>query len=296
MSRLPRPAPPASAALARLGFTPLEADVYAFLVRESPATGYRIAQGVGKAVGNIYKAVESLEEKGAVMVGEDGGNRLARAVQPAELVARLEREYQAACSAAVRKLGSADDSEPDDLLYRILDRGAFFERCRRVIRGARRFMLVSTCPGPLTELAEEFEALAARDVPVMVKTYGPARLKGVSIVEDPRGSAALDAGPGQWIEMTADGRELIHGVLDHDGRELHLGQWTQNPMLNWMAYTGRYADIALASLRQEFAQGPAAARLTAVLERFSPFATTVSEGKMKLVARYRRPSPAGRKR
>ncbi|MCC6675539.1 MAG: hypothetical protein IT436_00210 [Phycisphaerales bacterium] len=285
-----------TAALGELGFTPLEAEVYVFLVRESPATGYRIAQGVGKSVGNIYKAVEALEEKGAVMVGEDGGNRLARAVEPSELVARLERDFRVACATTLRKLGPADEAEPDDLLYRIVDRGAFFERCRRVIRGAKRFILLSACPGPLAELADELEALAARGVPVMVKTYGPAEIKGVEIVPDPRGARAVEAGPGQWIELTADGRELAQGVLDHENRELHLGQWTQNPMLNWMAYTGRYADIALAAVRTGINDGATAERLKAVLERFRPFATPASEGKMRMVARYRRPSPAGRRR
>lgn len=283
-------------ALGSLGFTPLEAEVYAFLVRESPATGYRIAQGVGKSVGNIYKTVEALEEKGAVMVGEDGGNRMARAVAPSELLARLEREFRTACAETLRKLGPADEAEPDDLLYRITDREAFFERCRRVIRGAKRFIMLSACPGPLAELADELEALAARGVPVMVKAYGPAELKGVDVVQDSRGASAVEAGPGQWIEITADGRELAQGVLDHDNRELHVGQWTQNPMLNWMAYTGRWADIALAAVYTGIEQNATAKQLQAELERFRPFATPASEGKMQLVTRYRRPSPAGRRR
>jgi len=285
-----------TAALCELGFTPLEAEVYAFLARESPATGYRIAQAVGRPVGNIYKAVEALEGKGAVVVGEDGGNRLARAVEPSELVARLEREYRDACRAALRRLGPAQDAEPDDLLYRITDRGAFFERCRRVIRGARLFVLASVCPGPLAELTGELEALAGRGVPVLIKAYGPVELRGVEVVQDARGAAAIEAGPGEWLDMTADGRELVHGLMDAESGELRVGQWTQNPMLNWTGYTGRWADIVLAAVKEGVRAGEGAARLQEIITRFDRFATPVSGGKMRMVSKYRRPSPAGRRR
>lgn len=284
-----------AAALERLGFTPLEAEVYTFLVGAAPATGYRIAQALGRPVSNIYKTVESLEQKGAVLVGEDHENRIARAVEPEELIARLEGEFQEACRTARARLGPAAESEPDELLYRIVDRRALFERCRRVIRHAQRFILVSACPGPLAELHHDL-AEAAKRIPVLVKAYGPAQIDGVHIVQDPRGQAAIDAGPGQWLELTADGDELIQGVLDHDTGELHLGQWTQNAMLNWMAYTGRWADIVLAAVRAGIDAGEDAPGLRAILDQFRPFATPASAGKMRMVSRYRRPSPAGRKR
>jgi hypothetical protein len=63
--------------LSTLGFTELEAAVYTFLVESSPATAYRVAQGIGRPVANTYKAVESLQQKGAVLVDETG-TRLCR--------------------------------------------------------------------------------------------------------------------------------------------------------------------------------------------------------------------------
>lgn len=283
------------AALGDLGLTPLEAEVYVFLVRESPATGYRIAQAVGKSVGNIYKAVEALERKGVVFVGEDGENRQVRAVPPEELVARLERDFRSACETAVAGLQPGDD-EPDDLLYRIVDRGAFFERCRRALSSAEKIVLVSACPALVNELREELAETAARGVAVAIKVYQPTKIAGVEIVEDPRGIAAVESGPGQWIEMTVDGREFIQGLMDHEGKDLHLGQWTQNPMTNWMVFTGRYADIVLAAVRQGLKGGAGAEEQRALLDRFKRFGSPASAGKMRLMSRYRRPSPAGRRR
>ena len=65
--------------LVSLGFTALAAEIYAWLPEEAPVTGYRIAQAIGKPAPNVYKAIETLETKGAVMVDE-GKSRLCRPV------------------------------------------------------------------------------------------------------------------------------------------------------------------------------------------------------------------------
>jgi sugar-specific transcriptional regulator TrmB len=85
--------------LTTLGFNELEAIAYAFLVENSPVTAYRVAQGIGKPVANTYKAVESLREKGAVLVDETG-NKLCRAVPPAELLRKMERRFRSQQSKA----------------------------------------------------------------------------------------------------------------------------------------------------------------------------------------------------
>jgi sugar-specific transcriptional regulator TrmB len=50
--------------LMEFSFSGLEAEIYTFLLRDSPATGYRVAQALGKPVANTYKAIESLQNKG----------------------------------------------------------------------------------------------------------------------------------------------------------------------------------------------------------------------------------------
>jgi len=63
---------PAAELLVPFGFTNLESEIYVFLLGESPATGYRIAQAIGKPAANTYKAIESLRlEKGYRAFGRD---------------------------------------------------------------------------------------------------------------------------------------------------------------------------------------------------------------------------------
>src|SRR6185369_9415584 len=101
-----------TSALVPFGFTELESAAYTFLLRESPATGYRVAQGIGRAVANTYKAIESLRLKGAVMI-EQAEGKLIRAVPPDELLGSLEAEFSRRRRSAARALSSVT-AAPED--------------------------------------------------------------------------------------------------------------------------------------------------------------------------------------
>src|SRR4051794_22303639 len=103
-------------ALVDLGFTDLEADVYVFLLDESPATGYRVAQGTGRLPANVYKAIESLEAKGAVLV-DQGSNRHVRALPPDELLALQKRRFEERQNRARKALATVRRSVEDDRVY-----------------------------------------------------------------------------------------------------------------------------------------------------------------------------------
>ena len=53
--------------LESLGLTQIEALAYAYLVANPSSTGYRVARGIGKPTANVYRALESLGRKGAVL-------------------------------------------------------------------------------------------------------------------------------------------------------------------------------------------------------------------------------------
>src|SRR5215813_10675313 len=96
--------------LQELGFAPLESSVYVQLLRQGPASGYRVAQALGKPIANIYHAIESLQTKGAVTSVDGGDTRLCRAVDPTELLAALQRAYAGRCASAERALAPLKQS------------------------------------------------------------------------------------------------------------------------------------------------------------------------------------------
>ena len=56
--------------LGSIGFSGLEIDVYLALLEQPNASGYQVAQKIGKLVGSTYKALDSLRAKGAVVANE----------------------------------------------------------------------------------------------------------------------------------------------------------------------------------------------------------------------------------
>src|SRR5215207_7262357 len=101
-----------AAALEGLGFSRLEGAIYSFLSGHSPATGYRVAQAIGKPVANTYKGLSALAARGVVVV-EDGPSRLCRAVPSAELFGQLMKDLQAKCARAADALAKVERSGDD---------------------------------------------------------------------------------------------------------------------------------------------------------------------------------------
>lgn len=115
--------------LTELGFTPLEAQTYTFILQNAGVTGYRVAQALGKAAANVYKAIEALESKGAIIVERDTHRRL-RAVPPAELFDQLERTFLQRRERAEQALAQIPDSPEDDSVYQL----SSWSRCWRASR------------------------------------------------------------------------------------------------------------------------------------------------------------------
>ena len=79
--------------LRELGLTDLEASIYVQLLGTKASTGYAIAKAIAKPVANVYKALTTLEKKGAIYV-EEGSNRLCSAVPAEELLDAMERNFK----------------------------------------------------------------------------------------------------------------------------------------------------------------------------------------------------------
>lgn len=291
----PSPAPDLAAALVELGLTPAEAEVYAFLLSESPATGYRIAQAIGRPVGNVYKAVEALEAKGAALVADDDDHRVARAVPLAHFAALLRDRVQTACAAAQSAADSLSVKSPpadfDDRVYRLTGAGQFIARARALIDEAATFLLALGAPAAYDPIADALVAAAARGIPVAVKSLVPIDLPGVRVIEDHRGQTALFNAPGHWLSINADGGQVLEAMLDPDTGDVLTGYWTRHPLIAWTSYTGLYSRLILEDLRAN----PASPIPNRGDPRWAPFEHPLSEGKRLMVERFRTPSPGARR-
>ena len=218
-------------ALQDIGFSEIEALVYAFLVGREPATGYRISHAIGKPTANTYKAVASLARQGAVLL-DDGGSGLARAVPPEELLAGLERRARERREAARAALAERVADVPDERVYALRTPDQALDRARAILGRAREIVLGDLFPGPLGALAGDLAAAAGRGVKVVVKVYGRVDLPGVAEVPESDAPRALAGWPGEPLTLVADAEEHLLALFDRGLAGVRQAVWSRSPFLS----------------------------------------------------------------
>src|SRR5262249_27302628 len=280
--------------LASLGFTELEAEIYVSLLQHSPATGYRVAQSIGRPVANTYKAIESLQPKGAVLVDE-GASRLCRAVPAEELLAQLERTFQRRRQDAANALASLHAAPEDERVYQLQSVEQVFERCRRMLAECQDAAILDVFPRPLDELRDPLAETARRGVRIAVKAYAPAVIAGVDVVVHPQGRATLRRWPRQWLNPVTDGREHLLAFLTADLQGLHQAVWSGSAYLSWVYHGAVAAELILAGLLRNLEEKATAADLRQAIAGYQYLFRADLPGARALLERFGKSSPSSRK-
>lgn len=256
-------------ALNGLGFSRLEAEAYMFLLRESPVTAYRIAQALHRPAANVYKIVEALAHKGAVIVDE-GRNRMVRAVPYEELLSQLTHQFTAQRDQASRALAAIGSTRGDERVYQLATREQVIERARQMLARADREVLLIAFPGPLAELIPWLEQAAARGIAIVVKTYGvPADAPKIAGCELHLSSLPVDSlaqYAGEELHLVADATEHLLALLRRDGG-LIQAIWSSSLYLSLFAYNALSAEISLTELGQAVIKDRSRDKLLQILRR-----------------------------
>ncbi len=217
-------------ALVKMGLTPLEAEIYAYLARGPVSTGYGIAKAIGKPTANVYKAVRTLQMKGAIVV--DGGEtQICRAIPPQELLERLDRQFQGHRDRAAEMLARLPAPSPDARVYRLSSVTQVMERCRSMIAAATQEMAVDAFPSPLELIVPDLEEATRRGIDVIVKAYAPLEIAGARVVIEPEADRVSARWPADWCNVVIDGSQFLVALLKRDGAGVVQAIWSESPSL-----------------------------------------------------------------
>lgn len=210
--------------LTELGFSEIEAAIYSYLVENSPATAYRVAQEIGKPVANTYKAVKALHQKGAVLIDETQ-NRLCQAVAPDEVLEKLRTEFNGRHLKAADALSKLKPSGDYEKIFSLTTAEQVFDRCRRSIEQAESIILVDAYPGVVKTIKPWLEEAGARGVTVVLQAYKPVSFRGVEVIEYQNAGEMLERWRGDWLIVVVDGAEYLFAFIGEDGRTVHNAIW-----------------------------------------------------------------------
>jgi sugar-specific transcriptional regulator TrmB len=235
--------------LVELGLTELESFIYTFLTENSPATGYRIANGINKPTANTYKALRSMLAKG-VVIGDDRKPQAFRSVPVDLLLERLEKRFQKMKSLAAAELANLKPTADDERAYRLVTAEQVYERLREMLRHCEQIMLLDLFPAALSELADDIAVAARRGVKVVLKLYQPAEVPGCLAVVEPSGAEIMARWPGVGVNGIVDGREHLIAFLSKTGSNVHDALWSRNVVISANYHGAMISEIMLIALNE----------------------------------------------
>ena len=240
----------AAQSLENLGFSEIESLVYCFLLKESPATGYRISHAIGKPTANTYKAIAALAQRGAIVV-DDAQNRLCRAVPPSELLDRLDRDFGARRKQAESQLAKIRPASNDDRVYQLGDVDQVLERARNMLGQAKSIALVDAFTKILAQIAPDLEAAAKRGVTVAVRAYESAKLKGATVLVATDAERVLATWPGEQLNLVVDAEQFMLALLTKDGANIHQAIWSNSTFLSCLQHNGLASELILTEAQRK---------------------------------------------
>jgi len=268
--------------LLELGLTRLETNIYCLLVTGESRSTQEIAESLQQPPDDVAVAVNTLRERGAVMVSAADPD-LHQAIPAEEVLAHATQRFHRIrnrASGALRKLAK---SPPTEDMCSIESAPEVWSRLARMLGHCREVALLDLFPLAVEKLRQPLEEAAGRGCHVAVKTYCPTRLAGVMAVNEPDAGEVVLRWGGQWANGVIDGQEYLLALLSADGELVHQSVWSDSPCFGWVYHCSLLGEIRLASLLA--ADGPGTLRRRKAYRRFDTVKKLQPMGLRRLLAR-----------
>jgi len=240
--------------LRQLGLTDLEARIYVHLLGTNASTGYAIAKALTKPAANVYKAIATLELKGAIYV-EEGRNRQCTAVPANELLDAMERAFRANKKKAAERLSQIDSSQKLNKVYSLNTPEQVYEKCIALIDNAQESILIDAFDEAVKPLRKNLDQAASRGVVASMQKYGSQPVQGIRIFKNPSGEQVLEKWPGQWLNLVVDGQSFIMAYLSEDLNQVKEALWSSSPYISWIYYSALIAEMQLSAIKHQLQKG-----------------------------------------
>ncbi|MBU8920429.1 MAG: hypothetical protein KOO63_01085 [Bacteroidales bacterium] len=247
-------------AFTALGLTQVEAEVYVYLIQNSPATGYAIANDIDRTKGAIYKVLGSLEKRGAILV-EDTEKRLCRAVPPEEFINSLESDFNRETKKALDATKDLNDSPSDKGIYRLSTPKQVYERARTMLREAKAIVLMDIFPENLKILRKDIEETARRGVKIAMITYEKIEIPGVWVSIEHDYIESLNSPPMKYFNLSQDGCQFLMAATSTSEEKVIDAFWSANLLYVWSLSSYLKSSILSAGYEALVTKGSSATTL-----------------------------------
>ena len=240
--------------LRQLGLTDLEARIYVHLLSTNASTGYAIAKALAKPAANVYKAITTLELKGAIYI-EDGKNRTCSAVPASELLDAMERAFKTNKAKASKRLNQIGKTENTNRVYSLNTPEQVYEKCIALIDASEQSILIDAFDGAIKPLQEHLNRAVTRGVQASMQKYGSQPVQGLRTFNNPAGEQVREKWPGQWLNLVVDGQNFIMAYFSRDLNQVQEALWSSSPYISWIYYSALIAEMQLSAIKDQLRAG-----------------------------------------
>ncbi|MBI9055004.1 MAG: TrmB family transcriptional regulator [Bacteroidales bacterium] len=236
--------------LSDLGFNFLESEVYLELLANEPMTAYRVAKNINKPTANVYKAVDSLSEKGAVLI-EDNTKRKCKAVPPEEFINHMEKSLLTKTKNLKEQLKDVGKIYYDELGYSIESVSLVFERFETMMNQCKKIAVIDIFPEPLQRVKHIIERAIRRGVDVHIQVYEPIDIKGANISYTDAASESLKYWESQQLNLIIDGEQHLLTLMNNKLTSILQAKWSNNLYVSCLLLAGTIREQVVIQLMQK---------------------------------------------
>ena len=228
-------------ALLQLGFNQLECDVYLHLLTNKQMTAYKVGTSINKPTANVYKAMDSLAIKGAVII-ESNKSKYCRAVPPNEFLSHYENNILEKTRQTKELLKNIEKNYDDEKTYSIKSVPLVFERFKTMMQKAKVIAVIDVFPHALEKIKEPIKEAIARGIKVHIQTYKPISIKGADIVYSKIAEKAISHWQSEQLNLVIDGEEYLVALMNMELTKIIQASWSNNYYMACSLHAGRMQE------------------------------------------------------
>ncbi len=244
---------------------------------------------LNKAAANTYKALESLEKKGAVLVEEGITNKQYSAISIDEYLDQMEISFKDNRKYLERNLSNLGVLTSTDKIFKLQTPEQVYHRARKMFAKADSMILVDAYPTPLKKMKPYLEEAAANGTTIYVNAYESIEIKGCHVMVKQGARKALEVWLSDWFNVFVDGKDFIISAIEKNESGVQHAIWGNGPHMTLLLHGGLVYEIlfsALTNKLRENGQGEMVSKL--LTEEYKALTTMNLAGYLQLLQRYGR--------
>lgn len=252
--------------LKALGLNQLEAEVYLHLLTNEPMTAYKVGKSINKPTANVYKAIDSLVNKGAVLI-ENNKSKYCKSVPPNEFLNHYKKDLIAKTEKTKLLLNNLEIDYYDEKTYSIESVPLVFERFSNMMQKAKIVAVIDAFPNALDNVLDSIKEAVKRGVAIYIQVYKPIEIEGADVAYTGIAKEALSHWQSEQLNLIIDGEEYLMALMDKSLTKTIQASWSNNYYMACTLHAGRMHEQTTIKLNKIIGQKNFKKKATKILDK-----------------------------